>query len=327
MNELKEKVRRAFYAIKKSIQIEIPIRIWLKIFQSVIEPIALYGSEVWGPLLNHEFEKWDKNPIETLHAEFCKSILRVQRNTPNNACRAELGQYPLIMRIEKRAIKFWKHLKMSDPNSYHFKALKNHEVNPERSPLIQMVLKLQTQTNTTNNIQHQDTETPIHKIQPNQIIKAQQEKYLTYWKETTEKLSKLECYLALNRDYTTADYLSTVKDRKLRRQMTRYRLSNHTLGIETGRYRQHWLPKESRICPYCTHGEVETEQHFLTSCPNYQHIRDTFYPKFETLCPDFKLLNKKTQIQYLLGEKQDCILLAARYIDACHKKREESTNQ
>ncbi len=60
-----------------------------------------------------------------LHAEFCKSILRVQRNTPNNACRAELRQYPLMMHIEKRAIKFWKHLKMSDPNSYHFKALKN----------------------------------------------------------------------------------------------------------------------------------------------------------------------------------------------------------
>ncbi len=181
----------AFYAIKKSIQIEIPIRIWLKIFQSVIEHIALYGSEVWGPLLNHEFEKWDLKPIEALHAKFCKSILRVQRNTPNNVCRAELGQYPLLMRIEKRAITFWKHLKMSNPNSYHFKAPKNHEVNPERSPLIQIILKLQTQTNTTNNIQHQDTETSIHKIQPNQIIKAQQENDLTYWKETTEKQSKL----------------------------------------------------------------------------------------------------------------------------------------
>ncbi len=215
---------------------------------------------------------------------------------------------------------------MSDPNSYHFKALKNHEVNPEKSPLIQMVLKLQTQTNMTN-IQHQDTEIIIHKIWPNQIIKAQKENYLTYWKETTEKQSKLECYLALNRDYTTAEYLSTVKDCKLRRQMTRYRLSGHTLTIETGRYRQHWLPRESRICPYCTHGEVETEQHFLTSCPNYQDIRNTFYPKFETLYPDFKMLNKKTQLQYLLGEKQDCISLAANYIDACHKKREESTNQ
>ncbi len=96
VNELKEKARRAFYAIKKSIQIEIPIRIWLKIFQSVIEPIAYMSVKC----------VLDKNPIEALHDEFCKSILRVQRNTPNNACRAELGQYPLLMHIEKRAIKF-----------------------------------------------------------------------------------------------------------------------------------------------------------------------------------------------------------------------------
>ncbi len=95
-----------------------------------------------------------------------------------------------------------------------------------------MVLKLQKQTNMTNNIQHQDTEIFIHKIRPNQIIKTLKENYLTYWNETTEKQSKLECYLALSRDYTTAEYLSTVKDTKLRRQMTRYRLSGHTLTIE-----------------------------------------------------------------------------------------------
>ncbi len=142
-----------------------PIRIWLKIFQSVIEPIALYGSEVWGSLLNHEFEKWNNNPIEALHTEFCKSILRVQRNTPKQRIQ---GRIRPIMRIERRAIKFGKNLKMSDPNSYHFKALKNHEVNPEQSPLIQMVLKLQAQTNTTNNIQHQDTET---KFSPTKLNK------------------------------------------------------------------------------------------------------------------------------------------------------------
>jgi hypothetical protein len=59
-------VRKAC-AIKKQIQIEIPIQIWLKQFDCVIEPIALYGSEVWGP---QDFTQWDKHPIETLHAEF-----------------------------------------------------------------------------------------------------------------------------------------------------------------------------------------------------------------------------------------------------------------
>ena len=48
VNALKEKARRAFYAIKRKFY-KI-IQIWCKIFDSVILPIAVYGSEVWGPL-------------------------------------------------------------------------------------------------------------------------------------------------------------------------------------------------------------------------------------------------------------------------------------
>jgi len=122
---------------------------------------------------------------------------------------------------------------MSDPNSYHFKALKTHEMNPEKSRLLQLILRLHTHTDTTNLTPPQDTHTLTHTIWPKHIIQAQRENYLTYWTKTTEKQSKLECYLALNRDYTTAEYLGTVKDCKLRRRMTRYRLSNHTLTVET----------------------------------------------------------------------------------------------
>jgi hypothetical protein len=88
VNELRDKARRAIYAIKRNIKFDIPIRIWLKILESVIEPIALYGCEAWGPLTNQKFTKWDKHQIETLHAELCKNNLCVQRKTPNNAHRA-----------------------------------------------------------------------------------------------------------------------------------------------------------------------------------------------------------------------------------------------
>ena len=68
-----------------------------------IEPIALYASEVWGALAKQDFTKWDKHPIKTLHAEFCKILLHVQRKTTNNACRAESGQYPLIIKTQKKS--------------------------------------------------------------------------------------------------------------------------------------------------------------------------------------------------------------------------------
>ena len=43
VNDLRDKARRAFSAIERNIHFNIPIRIWLKILESVIEPIALYG--------------------------------------------------------------------------------------------------------------------------------------------------------------------------------------------------------------------------------------------------------------------------------------------
>ena len=58
VNALKEKARRALYAIKRKFyNIQIPIKIWSKIFDNVIQPIALYGSEVWGPLSHHDYTR------------------------------------------------------------------------------------------------------------------------------------------------------------------------------------------------------------------------------------------------------------------------------
>ena len=39
-NDLRDKSRRAFHAIKRNIKLDIPIKIWLKIVDAVKEPIA-----------------------------------------------------------------------------------------------------------------------------------------------------------------------------------------------------------------------------------------------------------------------------------------------
>ncbi len=97
--------------IKNTIRYQIPIQTWLKILKAIIEPIALYGSEIWGPIKTQDFSKWEKEEIEIMHTQICKNILKVNRATPNNSCRAELGQYPLLINIQKR-VKFHQHLKM-----------------------------------------------------------------------------------------------------------------------------------------------------------------------------------------------------------------------
>ena len=54
--------------------------------------------------------------------------------------------------------------------------------------------------------------------------------------------------------------------------LTKLRLSNHKLAIETGRYSRPFKKPAERICPICKI-EMEDEYHFLNICPAYQEKR------------------------------------------------------
>ena len=110
----------------------------------------------------------ERNTKLRLHAEFCKIILCVQHKTPNNACGAELGRYPLIIKIRKRAIQFYNHLKGRNSQTFHNKAITYREINLEKSPLSKLVLGLCSLTQ-TDPTEPQD----INTIRPNHIMRKQ----------------------------------------------------------------------------------------------------------------------------------------------------------
>ncbi len=324
VNALKDKARRALYAIKKKCQnIEIPLTIWCKIFDSVIQPIALYGSEVWGPLSDQSYTRWDTHPTEALHTEFCKMILKLQRKTSNNACRVELGRFPLIINMHKRSLKFWMHLKSSPTESLHLKSLQTQELNPEKSPLSQLVLRLTNRTNSTNTNQSQTSTASHLNIKINQIIKQSKNTYLENWDQETKTKSKLQFYRTLKSNYELEDYLQSVRDTKQRRILTKYRLSEHRLAIETGRHRKSWLPREQRVCVHCETGEIETEIQFLLQCHKYISIRNIYFNKLTNFIKNFTAISETDQIKILLGEGQTAAL-AARYVWMCHSLRDSS---
>jgi hypothetical protein len=51
-------------------------------------------------------------------------------------------------------------------------------------------------------------------------MRKQKDNYLTHWKELNKKKrSEFECYLALNREYTVAEFLTAVPEPKLRKSL------------------------------------------------------------------------------------------------------------
>ena len=93
-------------------------------------------------------------------------------------------------------------------------------------------------------------------------------------------------------------------------------LSVHSLAIETGRQRQTWLPREDRLCSFCSGGEVETELHFLLHCDKYPDLREYFFPKIIIQYKEFETIKDEEKIKYLLGEEPKCAVLAAKYVSS-----------
>ncbi len=95
IKDLTDKARRAFYSIRRPlIKFNPPIKLWIKIFHSIIKPILLYGCEIWGLKFKLNYESWDKNPVEIFHLEFCKNILGILPKRPKSGLQGRTGPIP-----------------------------------------------------------------------------------------------------------------------------------------------------------------------------------------------------------------------------------------
>jgi len=85
-----------------------------------------------------------------------------------------------------------------------------------------------------------------------------------------------------------------LKNDKLRKQLTRFRLSAHKLAIGAGRFQN--IDGEQRLCTICNQHQIETEFHFLPICPKYIELRKLFiinYTSFPTLTRFNKIMSNK----------------------------------
>ncbi|XP_059398726.1 uncharacterized protein LOC132130888 [Carassius carassius] len=242
IKHLTDKARRAYYTIRKSLfKFNPPIKLWLKIFDSIIKPILLYGCEIWGPKFKLNYTSWDKRPTEMFHLEFCKNILGLHRNAPSLGCRAELGRFPLLAEIQKRTAKFWFHLSDTRTDDYHHCALMYRTGHPESDPTHYLVEK--HQLSSTIQLRHAKVK---------EIVKLTQEEYIYDWQVKVEQINKLKYFYRLKTGYQLAPYLIKIKDYSKRKLLTKYRLSDHRLCVETGRHKHSWRERELRLCPHCT---------------------------------------------------------------------------
>ena len=79
--------------------------------------------------------------------------------------------------------------------------------------------------------------------------------------------------------------------------MTKLRLSNHNLMIESGRHKK--VPKELRFCPFCPN-TIENEMYFLLECPTYENMRIIVFHEITTNHPNFQFYSLKEKFEHIM---------------------------
>ena len=112
-----------------------------------------------------------------------------------------------------------------------------------------------------------------------EIISKLQNKYSEYWKSKIGSSNRLEFFTRKKQRYERDPFLNVVKNFDVKRTYYKFRTSNYSLFIETGRYCNPVIPRERRLCKFCSANETEDELHFLLKCNLYNDLRQLFSKK------------------------------------------------
>ena len=246
-----------------------------------------------------------KFPVEKINLSFCKYLLGVNKNATNMAVLEELGRYPIFIDIVIKTLNYWSNLQVrrnTKPLLYEcLLASEKLHMNGTKSWLtsIHKILSIFDENN-TGNLKHQINITGIKKrLQTffeafwtisisNQVGKRGNNKLRTY--------CKFKCY------FSAENYINQIPFNK-RVNYTKFRISAHTLAIETGRHTRPVTPVERRLCRVCELDETEDEIHALIRCSKYSDKRQECFDAISKLSINFATLSDENKLVYLLNSE------------------------
>ena len=216
---------------------ETPIEIKLIVLDNCIFSAILYAVETWSNIT------YIKQRLKLTEQKALKAILKVKKGTSTDLIYNELKRADIISRIKDSQWKFYQRLL---------------SLNLEDA-LVKSFMML---CNDTPMIAYYNSLTPDNKSR----------NILDRERRIFESDGSMVQYYAsnINVKEKCAIYKNFIDDKK-RAVITRWRLSNHKLLIETGRYSIPPIPRDERKCSVCN--ILEDESHAIFFCPKFGSIR------------------------------------------------------
>ena len=273
---LGSKGRRAMYALLRLAR-DVPVKLAIKLFKQLIQPIILFGAEIWvaysqinriGRLTTTEaFWACSANHIEgdKLLDVFLKKVVGVKKNASTNGVRGDTGVFPVYIDAVMAAMKYWERLK-DCKNRLLAAALVEQERMMSRGVhswglgMKKIKEGVTKRENPTENVSPDTSRAFKTKL----FQEFESHWFSALWKNQSSSEGKFTFYRSFKKDFVFEGYLNQPRS-DARREFTKLRISSHQLMVEKGRY--NGTPREDRCCPLCKK-ETEDEMHFFR-CRSY----------------------------------------------------------
>ena len=282
--------RAMFVILKKGRSMNLDIDIQLKLFDSVVVPILLYGCEVWG------FS--NINLVEKLHLKFCKILLKVKKCTPSNMIYGELGRKPLSNLINSRIIQYWFKIVSGDISKL--------------SSIVYRVMLISYQHQNLNCNWIQNVESVLNNLGlgfvwitqgngvskswlKNKVAQILNDNYIQAWQSNVFDSNKCINYRVFKTELYYENYINVLSP-KLRIAFTKFRCRNVSkLPVEVGSYTN--INYCARICEKCDLNDIGDEYHYVLLCKFFDKKRKTFISSYYHNLPSMfkfnQLMNSK----------------------------------
>jgi hypothetical protein len=240
--------------------------IYFKLFESKVQSILLYASEIWG--------LFQLDSLEVVHMQACKQFLGVPTLTPNKMVYGDLHRFPLHVISSLRAYKYWIRVLNMDNDrlpKLAYNMLLSLDNNGKSCWVTQVKLFL-----CNLGFQYvwldQNVQTATRALPA--IKQRLVDNFIQNWNCSIFASNRYSLYRSINDSFFERTVIFTIDIYCYRKALSQLRFG--VLPIHGNRYRFS-LHDHDKLCPLCIDC-VEDEIHFIQMCPLYSDLRNKIYP-------------------------------------------------